>query len=624
MTKGTETAVRGVTKASDARGERFRRKRTQSGRAWNAEERRPHALGTGHGRRIVALACLVASAPALAVDAGQQLRRFQDETQQRLQPRERRPSPLPALPPSPSEAAAAASPVQVRVTGFEVHGATRFSEAEIAAVLKDYVGRTLNTADIHAAANRLMLHYRNAGYLLAKVFVPPQIFGEVVRLDVEEGYVEPGGIEVLNKGERVSTDAVRSILDSTLYSDRPLQARDLERALLLADDLPGTRVGSVIYPGREVGTARLRTVMSDEPFLAGNVDVDNFNLPQIGQYRLGATIYLNSPGGVGDQLVTRLVTSGSRSNYAYLTYLRPISPSGTRIGASIDYYRYDGEALFNLGDIDGYASNARLYLTHPIIRSRYTNLNVRTDLSYYAIDDRRTVSGTQFSADRRLGVVSVSLHGDETHDFLPNGTTLFDATVTAGNVDVRGDPLYEQFDSNGPRTAGGFARFNFTLQRLQHLSGPWSLFGSVTGQLASKNLDPLERFYLGGPLSLPGYPIGEVSGDQGAEIHAEVRRDFAAPWGGSLQGGVFYGVGWVQQQKNTWNGWNAFAPDASNGVTLQTVGLQLTQTFQNAWVIRGVVGWQVGKEPPVKQLTGDDTDGRSADYRAWFQVIRYF
>ncbi len=575
-------------------------------------------------RIVVAAGCLAAAAPAYAVDAGQQLRRFQGETQQRLQAVESKPSPLPALPPSPSASAAAASSVRTHVSGFEINGATRFSQAQIAAALEGYVGRPLDTAEIHAAANRLMRLYRDAGYLLAKVFVPPQVFGEIVRLDVEEGRLEPGGIEVQDKGERVSAAAVKSILNANLYSDRPLQAQDLERALLLADDLPGTRIGSILYPGREVGTARLRTVMSDEPLLSGNVDFDNFNLPQIGQYRLGATLYLNSPGGVGDQAVARLVSSGARSNYAYLTYLRPVSPHGTRIGASIDYYGYDGTALANLGSIDGYASNARLYLTHPIIRSRFTNLNLRTDVSYVAIDDRRTSAGLTFSADRRLGVVSATLEGDETHDFLPNGTTLFDVTLTGGNVDVRGDPLYQQFDAAGPRTAGGFARLNFRVQRLQHLAGPWSLYVCAAGQLASKNLDPLERFYLGGPLSIPGYPIGEASGDQGAELWLELRRDFAAPWGGNLQAGLSYDVGWVQQQKNPWPGWNAIDPTLSNSVTLQSVALQLPQTIQDSWVIRGLVGWQVGAEPPVRQLTGYDSDGRSSGYRVWFQVIRYF
>ena len=575
-------------------------------------------------RVVVAAGLLAAAAQAFAVDAGQQLRRFQSETQQRIQAGEPRPSPLPALPPSPSASAAAASSGRTHVSGFEIHGATRFSQAQIAAALEGYVGRSLDTAEIHAAANRLRRLYRDAGYLLAKVFVPPQVFGEIVRLDVEEGYLEPGGIEVQDKGERVGAAAVRSILDANLYFDRPLQAQDLERALLLADDLPGTRIGSILYPGREVGTARLRTVMSDEPLLSGNVDFDNFNLPQIGQYRLGATLYLNSPGGVGDQAVARLVSSGARSNYAYLSYLRPLSPTGTRVGASIDYYGYDGTALFDLGAIDGYASNARLYLTHPLVRSRLRNLSLRTDLSYVAIDDRRSSSGATFSADRRLGTVSVSLEGDETHDFLPNGTTLFDATLTAGNVDVRGGALYQQIDASGPQTAGGFARLNFRVQRLQHLAGPWSLYASAAGQLASRNLDPLERFYLGGPLSIPGYPIGEVSGDQGAELWVELRHDFAAPWGGNLQAGLSYDLGWVQQQKDPWPGWKVIDPTLSNGVTLQSVALQLTQTIRDSWVIRGMVGWQIGAEPPIRQLTGDDSDGRSAGYRAWVQVIRYF
>jgi len=585
-----------------------------------------HKTSASFFRVAIGLATgLASSGPLLAIDAGSQLRRFQDETQQRTQSNKPGMAPLPELPPSPSQAAAAASTVKTHVSGFEVHGVTRFSEAEIALVLKQYVGRDLGTADIHAAATTLMRYYRDSGYMLAKVFVPPQTFGEVVRLDVEEGYLEPNGIEVQNKGSRVRTEVVQSILEAQLYADAPLQRKDLERALLLADDLPGTSVGSVLYPGQEVGTARLRTVMSDEPLLSGNIDVDNFNSRQLGQERLGATIYVNSPTGVGDQIVTRLVTSGSRSNYAYLTYLRPVSSYGTRVGASIDYFNYDADALYGLGKIDGYASDARLYLTHPLIRSRYTNLNLRTDYSHFRIDDRRNYLGLQFAADRRLNLFSITLSGDETHDWLPNGITLFDASVTGGNLDIEGDSAYQQYDASGPKTAGGFARFNFNLQRLQHVAGPWSVFGRVSGQLASGNLDPSQRFYLGGATSVAGYPIAETSGDQGIEIHAEVRRDFVAPWGGNMQAGLFYEQGWVQQQKNTWNGWNALDPSLSNSVTLQTVGLQLTQTFQNTWVIRGLVGWQVGSDDsPVKQVTGNDSDGRNQAYRAWFQIIRYF
>jgi len=582
---------------------------------------------------VFAVGC-ASSAPVAAIDAGSQLRRFQDETQRRIQ--ESRPSaaPLSELPPSPSKAAAGASDMQVHVAGFAVHGVTQFSEAEITAVLKSYTGRQLSTAEIHEAANALMRHYRNAGYMLAKVFVPPQTFHETVRLDVEEGYLQPKGIEVVNKGRRVRTDVVQDILDSHLYSDRPLKRNDLERALLIADDLPGTRIGSVIYPGTEVGTARLRSVMSDEPLLSGNIDIDNFNNRQLGQERLGATLYLNSPGGVGDQVVTRLVTSGARSNYAYLTYLRPVGSSGARVGASVDYYNYDATALYDGGDINGWASDLRLYATYPLIRSRYTNLNLRTDFSHYRIVDRNPnnpayvpPSSNPFAdEERRINMVQISLSGDETHDALPNGTTLFEATVTGGNLDITGNANYQAFDasgtpffSSGPQTDGSFARFNYRLQRLQHLWGPWSAYASLTGQFASGNLDPSQRFYLGGPTSLAGYPIAEASGDQGNEIHLELRRDFAAPWGGNLQTGLFYEQGWLKRFKDPW-----YALDTDNNITLKTVGLQLTQTIESKWVIRGLVGWQVGSQSPIEKLTGNNSDGRDQGYRAWFQIIRYF
>jgi hemolysin activation/secretion protein len=574
---------------------------------------------------LLTLAGILLSGQAAAVDAGAQLRRFQDETQRRIQESRPPTAPLPELPASPSREAAAANSAQAHVAGFEVHGVTQFSAAEISEVLKNYTGRNLSTAEIHEAANALMRHYRSAGFMLAKVFVPPQTFHEVVRLDVEEGYLESNGIEVINKGERVRTDIVRDILDSQLYSDRPLKRHDLERALLIADDLPGTRIGSIIYPGTEVGTARLRSVMSDEPLLSGNLDIDNFNNRQLGQERLGATLYLNSPSGVGDQVVTRLVTSGSRSNYAYLTYLRPVGNSGTRVGASIDYFNYDANALYGLGEISGYASDARLYATYPLVRSRYTNVNLRTDLSHYRIVDRNpdnptfvTPSANPFAdAERRINLLQVGLSGDETHDALPNGTTLFEATATAGNLDITGNTAYQAFEAAGPKTDGGFARFNFRLQRLQHIAGPWSAFASIIGQLASGNLDSSQRFYLGGATSLAGYPVGEASGDQGAEVHLELRRDFAAPWGGNLQAGLFYGQGWLRQLKDPW-----FPLD--NNITLKTAGLQLTQTIQRTWVIRGLVGYQFGPESPIEKITGNNSDGRDQSYRAWFQVIRYF
>jgi len=560
--------------------------------------------------------------PVLAADAGSEIRRFQDETRQRLQAPHSMGSALPAeLPPSPSKAAVEASSARTHVAGFQLHGVTCFSQDELIAVLKPYVGQTLDTAGIHAAANALKIHYRNAGYFLAKVFIPPQTFGEIIRLDVEEGYLERGGIEVENKGKRVDGAVVRDILERHLNADAPVLRKDMERALLIAEDLPGVTIGSVLYPGQEVGTARLRTVMNDEPLFSGNIDFDNFGNEYTGRERLGTTLYLNSPSGAGDQAVARLVTSGEKSNYAYLTYLRPVSSSGTRLGASLDYFRYDADPIEGLGASNGFATDARLYLTHPLIRSRYTNLNLRTDISHLRLADRNDLS---VDAERTINSATIALYGDETHDWLANGITLFDTSITFGHLEITGDDGFKRIDADGAQSEGGFTRFNFNLQRLQHVAGPWSLYGKLSGQLASTNLGNSQKYYLGGGTSVSGYPVGEAGGDQAVEIHAEVRREVTAPWGGQLHGSLFYQQGWLQQHKSTWDGWNAWNPEVDNHVSLKTAGLGATQTWDRTWVLRGLIGWQLGENPVRNPLTGNASDGKDEKFRAWVQVVRYF
>ena len=52
---------------------------------------------------------------------------------------------------------------------------------------------------------------------------------------------------------------------------------------------------------------------------------------------------------------------------------------------------------------------------------------------------------------------------------------------------------------------------------------PFFLFSATAGQLADKNLDTAEKFYLGGPGGVRAYPQGEATGDQGYRLSGELR-----------------------------------------------------------------------------------------------------
>lgn len=583
---------------------------------------RPASPSSRHWMALAALGSAAwMSATALAADAGSDLRRLQDETRDDLRTP---PVQAPALPtgaPSRSAAAAAASTAATHITGFDVHGVSLLDEATVQSVLAPWSGRSLDTQGLHDAALALQAHYRKQGYFMAKVLIPPQTFSDVVRLDVYEGRFDQISVEVINKGKLTDTAAVQGVLEHYLRPGEVVTVPNVERSLLLTEDLPAVRISSVMYPGETVGTTRLRTVITDEPAFTGNVDVDNFGSRDTGEVRLGTTLYWNSPSRVGDQVVTRLVTSGKGSNYAYVQYLRPVTPDGWRAGASVDYLRYRSNFYAGVGEARGAASDWQLMASYPVIRGRFSNLNFRGSAGQTRIHDRNDLG---LDAKRRLDTVTLALDGDHSHDLWPDGTTYYNADLTMGRLRIESDDAYKAYDASGPKADGGFARLGFGVQRLQRLSGPWSAHVKFSGQLASGNLDSSQQYHLGGATSIAGYPVGQASGDQGWELHAELRRDIPTPWAGRLHGFVFAQHGQVTQHHSTWAGWQGSRTDMANTQSLSTVGVGIVQSLESQWLIRAMLGRQVGTNHLADPATGADLDGRTRNWRAWIQVVRYF
>ncbi len=66
------------------------------------------------------------------------------------------------------------SKAKVKVTGFTITGATAISQAELQAVVADAIGQELTINDISDYCQRLTSYYHDAGYVLARAYLPPQ------------------------------------------------------------------------------------------------------------------------------------------------------------------------------------------------------------------------------------------------------------------------------------------------------------------------------------------------------------------------------------------------------------------------------------------------------------------
>ena len=514
----------------------------------------------------------------------------------------------------------------VVVNGFKIIGNDEFSEAEIKSVLSPFIGQRLTTGELHKAANALTAYYQKKGFFDANVaLIRPYILeGGIIVLVVDEKHLEKGGISVENSGERIKTEKVQNLWDNIMKPGAMKQDR-FERAMLLTNDLPGISAKADLYYGTDEKTDDLVITVTDEEVFNGNVDIDNYGSYYTGQNEIGTTLYWNSPTKNGEEIVARFITTGKYSNYGYIDLAVPVFDNGMRLGVSADYLKYELDHQKPGEGGDGTAWNANVYAKYPFIRSE--DLTVEGEVKYVhtRLKDNNLTAELDNSQINK-GVFTLS--GNKSDTFLLNGITYFSVALTTGNLKLN-NAQHASDDALYAKTAGNYTKANFSFSRFQNLVGDLSSKISLDGQWASRNLDTVEKYFLGGPYSVAGYPVGEVAGDNAAVFYADLRYDFyKMPWGGDFQVSAFYTYGWTQIYKDQ-STWDAYYPNQNdNEVRLQTVGLGLSQTWSSKAVIRVTVGKQVGGDKHVKRPYNDpvglDYDQSDSDYRAWVEAIYYW
>src|SRR5690606_6712537 len=93
---------------------------------------------------------------------------------------------------------------------------------------------------------------------------------------------------------------------SYLQKDEPLNVGDLERYLLLINDLPGVDARGILSPSQQAGAANLRIITTRDPFDA-LVQIDNHGSRYLGPLQLTGAGSLNNFFGVNDRVTGQLV-----------------------------------------------------------------------------------------------------------------------------------------------------------------------------------------------------------------------------------------------------------------------------------------------------------------------------
>ena len=492
----------------------------------------------------------------------------------------------------------------VTVNTLHITGQTRFSEARLIAVTGFAPGRSLNFADLRRMAEAIRGYYESRGYVVAQAYLPAQEIADgAVTIVVVEGHY--GQIKLADRS-RLRPGVARGVLSGLKPGD-PVVAAPLERRLLLLSDIPGVEVRSTLSPGSEVGTSDLGVDITPGPLITGDVEVDDYGNPYTGAIQGGGTINLNDPLGLGDVASLRLLTSGDGMQYLRGSYQFQLGDA--TLGAAYAAFRYHLGQQFSSLDASGAEQIASVYASYPLIRSYNDNLRILGDFDHRTLQDNS--GGPSGLADRRADVGVFGLAGDHHDGFGGGGWDSYSIYGSVGDLRLE-TPFARAADAATARTEGGYSKLFLSLDRLQTVAGPFSIYGAIKGQLASTNLDISEKMELGGPYAVRAYPEGEAYGDEGYVATVEGRLwlpRFARPLPGRLQLVGFFDTGWVRFYKTPW-----FV--GPNSAHRSGAGAGLTWVADNNFVAKISYAHIVG--------TGAATSYRDTSGQFWFEIVKYF
>ncbi len=474
-----------------------------------------------------------------------------------------------------------------------IKGSTIYDKRKFSRLFRRYLHRRINLGQVYLIAEEITNMYRNDGYILSKAVVPPQkIEDGVVQIDVIEGFVDRVAIQGQVRGPRKLLNEYRK----GLLRSRPLKARDLERYLLLVDDLPGVSVKSVLTPSDYKPGATNLTLILENKAYDGSLGVDNRGTKFNGPIQINAGVSGNALFKGYERIGLQSVVTSNTDELRFFSgsYEQPISSEGTKLFFSGSFS--DSEPGANLKDFDvkGESKTLTFKLTHPFIRSRAENLT--GSMGYTHRNSTTDILGTTDSEDR-LRIVNLGMSYDFVDQYqgvnlvsfnLSKGFNIFDATETGSENLTRGAGHSD------------FIKLSGQMLRLQQLAPSWMLLGAFSWQYSLDKLLASEEFGVGGAQFGRAYDSSEITGDQGIAFKLELQKAFQPKkkYLRDVQAYTYFDYGTV---------WNRIPISTGSSVQdLNSLGLGVR--FNVTEVISGYLEWDKPLNQPV--ATEGNKDGR--------------
>ena len=439
-----------------------------------------------------------------------------------------------------------ASKVLTKLRGIEFKGISSYSDADLKKYYQEYIGTEISLTQVFVIAEQIQDRFRADGFMLTRVVVPEQkVNNGIFTIQAIEGFISNIKVE----GDIGPVQArVQATLENLLHQ-QPVTTQDLERYLLLVNDLPGIRaVGFLRANAGELGASEL-VVQAERKAFEGYAYANNRGSRFTGPHRFVMMARENSATFLGEQIEGLFLHSlfDDEQRFGQLTIRQPLTSDGLLLELSAGFSPSRPGFGLDVLDTETEALTVNAQLSYPLIRSRKHNLYIQ--------------GGFQ-SIDQEVRILDEKITRDQLRVFFAN--LLYDFKDDLGGFTEvsfglrQGSDVLNASDKRDPDLSriGGVSDFtsvNAFFSRHQHLWDNLGLFMSATGQYSFDTLLSPEEFTLGGERFGRGYNPAELAGDSGLGVTAELQYTVPGPFDfwQSIQGYGFYdfGVVWNRDQR---------------------------------------------------------------------------
>lgn len=483
-----------------------------------------------------------------------------------------------------------------------IDGSTVYDSNDIRSTYSDLVGAKVSFADLNVLAQRVTKKYREDGYIFSYAVLPPQKVSDgTVHLRAVEGHIS----SVKLVGTYQDKNGLIQKYADRIDTQGAANTKEIERYLLLMNDLPGVTAKSFIKPSSQRGGGDL-IINVEEKQAEGSVSVDNRGSDYLGPYRGTVVAALNDALGLHDRTTVRgIMTAQTREmKFVDVTHEEQVGSDGAKIlgrvaltgtapGGNVKSQQIEGDS--QMFDLEG---------QYPLVRSR--QYNVSLNAGFNALDSHTYVTQIE-TANDRVRTLRLGTRMDATDGLL--GVNQLDLTATQGLTNFGATN-----DGTGQSRANGhhdFLKGVATLTRVQQLPGLFSAMVSGTAQVSNEPLLASEEFSIGGPDFGRAYDSGEMTGDSGFAGLAELRYGGpidSNPYLQSYQAYTFVDYGQVRNQGSTGVGEVLKDSQTSAGLGIR---------FNAAHDLTGYVELDKPLNKPVASEGNEDS-------RLFFSVLKRF